>query len=356
VELATPDPAFWRGRRVLLTGHTGFKGAWLALWLHRLEADVIGFSRKAPTSPSLFELARLSELVPTILGDVQDLGALQAAISDAAPEVVFHLAAQPLVRQSYADPVGTFSSNAMGTLHMLEAVRQTPSVRVLVCVTTDKVYENREWEWGYRERDRLGGADPYASSKACAELIVACYRQSFFSPDSARVATARAGNVIGGGDWAADRLIPDLLRGAERREAVEIRSPEALRPWQHVLNPLSGYLVLAQRLRDEPSLAGAWNFGPDEADVQPVRVVADRLAELWGEGLRWRTDARDHPHETAVLKLDSSRAQGHLRWRAHWGLEQALCSIVEFERGRAGGTDTRELMIGQLRSFAAAGT
>ncbi len=356
LEPAAPDPSFWSGRRVLLTGHTGFKGAWLSLWLHELGARASGYSRSATTSPSLFELARLGELVDSVLGELGDLAAVRAALAATEPQVVFHMAAQPLVRRSYEDPVGTFASNAMGTVHVLEAVRHTPSVRVLVNITTDKVYENREWEWGYRESDTLGGSDPYASSKACAELITAAYRQSFFGgADAARIATARAGNVIGGGDWAADRLVPDLLRGAQSGTAVEIRNPYALRPWQHVLNPLSGYLLLAERLWEDPRIAGPWNFGPLDDDVRPVGEIADRLAELWGEGLRWRTDNAEHPPETAVLKLDSSRSRAHLRWGSRWDLDDALRAIVEFERGRARGDDTRGLMQGQLKQFAGAG-
>lgn len=349
------DPGFWAGRRVLVTGHTGFKGAWLALWLVELGAEVAGFSRSAPTRPSLFELARLGELVPTLIGDVRDLPAVQEALAETQPEVVLHLAAQPIVRQGYADPVGTFAANAMGTVHVLEAVRSAESVRVVINVTTDKVYENREWEWPYREDDRLGGRDPYASSKACAELVTAAYRASFFgSDDCARIATTRAGNVIGGGDWAADRLIPDLLRGARSGQPVAIRDPSALRPWQHVLNPLNGYLLLGQGLWDEPALVGAWNFGPAETDIQPVGAIADRLAELWGPGLRWHGDSAEHPHEAGVLKLDSSRARLRLRWRPRWNLDATLRSIVDFHRAHDGGADVRELMRAQVAAFGAA--
>jgi CDP-glucose 4,6-dehydratase len=285
VEAVAVNAPFWNGRRVLLTGHSGFKGSWLSLWLQRLGSEVVGVSRGVPTQPALFEAARVGEGMTSLQGDVLDLEAISALVAEHRPEVVIHMAAQPIVRVGFEDPVGTFATNVMGTAHVLEAVRRAGTARVIVNVTTDKVYENREWEWAYREDEALGGFDPYASSKAGSEIVTNAYRRSFFAPEGVALATARAGNVIGGGDWARDRLIPDLLRGALEREVVRIRNPNAIRPWQHVLNPLSGYLVLAERMWHEPEPhAHGWNFGPDQQDDQPVGWVADRLAALWGEG------------------------------------------------------------------------
>ena len=346
------NEGFWGGRRVLITGHTGFKGSWLSLWLQQLGAEVVGFSRKPPTAPSLFEAARVAEGMRSVTGDVQDLERLSDAVREHRPEVIIHLAAQPIVRAAFEDPVGTYATNVMGTANVLEAVRRGEGVRVVVAVTTDKVYENREWEWGYREHETLGGFDPYASSKACAELVVDAYRRSFFTAaDAPRVATGRAGNVIGGGDWARDRLIPDLLRGAVEGHAVLIRNPAAIRPWQHVLNPLDGYLTLAERLWDEPAHAGGWNFGPDAEDDRPVGEIADRLAELWGEGLRWEHDGGEHPHEAHYLRLDSSLAKARLGWQPGWSLDEALSSIVDFTRAQQAGADLQDVVLGQIAAF-----
>jgi len=345
---------FWTGRRVLVTGHTGFKGSWLCLWLQRLGAHVTGLSDAVPTRPALFDAGRVAEGMVDERGDVVDGERVLAVVAEHRPQVVLHLAAQPIVKLGYADPVRTYAVNVMGTAHVLEAVRRVGGVRVVVAITTDKVYENREWAWGYRERERLGGHDPYASSKAAAELVAAAYRHSFFAPGghATRVATARAGNVIGGGDWAADRLVPDLLRGALSGRPVPIRNPAAIRPWQHVLNPLAGYLVLAERLWEDPRHAHGWNLGPDSADDRSVGWVADRLAELWGEGLRWEQDAAEHPHEARHLRLDSSLARAELGWRPGWDLEQALASIVFFARAQEAGADLREAMLGQIEAFA----
>lgn len=346
---------FWSGRRVLVTGHTGFKGSWLALWLQRLGAHVVGVSRSVPTVPSLFEAAGVGREMTSVEADVGDLDRMVQIVAEHRPEVVLHLAAQPLVRAGFEDPAGTYVTNVLGTVHVLEAVRRVGGVRVVVNVATDKVYENREWEWPYREDDQLGGHDPYSSSKACSELVTSAYRRSFLADAGTRVATARAGNVIGGGDWAAQRLVPDLLRGALEGETVRIRNPAAVRPWQHVLNPLAGYLLLAEALWDAPEHATAWNFGPDPHDARPVAWIADRLAALWGPELRWAGDPGPHPHEAGTLRLDSSRAQARLGWSPRWGLDAALERIVEFTRAQAAGADLRQVALDQIEAFEAAG-
>jgi CDP-glucose 4,6-dehydratase len=350
--------SFWRGRTVLVTGHTGFKGSWLCLWLESLGAEVVGFSsgssgQAAGRGNTLFERARVGEGVRSLEGDVGDRDAVLEAFGASTPEVVFHMAAQPLVRRSYEDPVGTFETNAIGTLNVLEAVRRGDSVCAVVNVTTDKVYENRELRRGYSEDDPLGGSDPYSASKACSELVTSAYRQSFLAARGVGVATARSGNVIGGGDWGADRLVPDLVRGALAGEPVQIRNPNAVRPWQHVLNPLSGYLLLAERLCQSGEYAEAWNFGPDSDDVKPVGWIADRMRERWGEELRWETDAGEHPHETGYLSLDSSKARERLGWRSRWDLERALDSIVDWHKALRDGGDARELVLDQVRAFQA---
>src|SRR4051794_30747030 len=286
----------WKGRRVFLTGHTGFKGSWLALWLARLGAHVRGYALDPSTQPNLFTAARVGGLVEDTRGDVLDVNRLRASMADFAPEVVFHLAAQPLVRRSYVDPVGTYAVNIMGTVHLLEAVRQTPDVKAVVCITTDKCYDNKEWVWPYRETDELGGYDPYSSSKACAELVTKAFRASYFSESSMRrevsVATARAGNVIGGGDWSEDRLIPDLVRGFAKGEPVRIRRPRSIRPWQHVLEPLHGYILLAEHLVEgETAVASAFNFGPRDQDAWSVEQIATKMVSLWGNGANWIRDA-----------------------------------------------------------------
>jgi CDP-glucose 4,6-dehydratase len=348
------DAPFWRGRRVLVTGHTGFKGAWLSLWLERLGAEVTGFSDRVPTEPSLFELARLGEGVRDVRGDVRDPAALRAAVAGA--EVVFHLAAQPLVRRSYQDPRETFDVNVMGTVNVLDAVRTEPGVRVVVNVTSDKCYENREWEWAYREDEPMGGKDPYSASKGAAELVTAAYRRSFFSgPAGTRLASARAGNVIGGGDWGEDRLLPDVVRATLAGRPVAVRNPSAVRPWQHVLNPLSGYLSLARALWDEPAHAGGWNFGPAEEDARPVRWILDRLAARWPGGLAWAVDAAEHPPEAHHLKIDSSRARARLGWRPAWTLEQALDSIVDWYSALRSGADVRAVTLAQIEAFEGVG-
>ncbi|HYM45164.1 MAG TPA: CDP-glucose 4,6-dehydratase [Solirubrobacteraceae bacterium] len=346
------NPDFWCGRRVLLTGHTGFKGAWLALWLQALGARLTGFSVGVPTRLSLYELARVHEGVESILGDVRDHRALAAAVQATAPEVVIHMAAQSLVRRSFAAPRETYETNVMGTVNLLDAVRLAGGVRVVVNVTSDKCYENREWDWGYREHEPMGGHDPYSSSKGCAELVTDAFRRSFFSdPDGTRVASTRVGNVIGGGDWSEDRLVPDLMRAALDGQPAHVRNPNSIRPWQHVLSPLSGYLVLAQALWDSSEYAGAWNFGPSEEDARPVGWIVERLSELWPEGLRWEHDDGPHPHEARFLKLDSSKARLRLGWRPPIGLQEALEATVEWYRELRAEGDMRAVTAGQIEAL-----
>ncbi len=348
-------PAFWSGRRVLLTGHTGFKGSWLALWLSAMGAEVTGLSDGVPTEPSLFELAQIGDDLRSIMADVRDVEAVHRALAESRAEVVLHLAAQPLVRRSFEAPRETYEVNVMGTVNVLEAVRLVPGVRAVVNVTSDKCYENREWEWAYREDEPMGGHDPYSSSKGASELVTSAYRRSFFSePGGPALASARAGNVIGGGDWGVDRLIPDVMRAALAGTAADIRNPGATRPWQHVLNPLSGYLLLAERLCEDPALAGAWNFGPAEVDARPVGWVVERLDELWPGGLRWERKDGEQPHEARYLKVDSSRARGRLGWEPRWALGRALESIVEWYAALRAGDDMRAVSLAQLDAFQAA--
>lgn len=348
------DAGFWAGQRVFLTGHTGFKGSWLTLWLKSLGAQITGFSLPPDTDPNLFTLARAGEGISSLFGDVRDARAIFEAMQAARPEIVIHMAAQPLVRYSYAHPVETYATNVMGTVHVLEAARQVDSIRAALIVTTDKCYENREWVWGYRENEPMGGYDPYSSSKGCAELITAAYRNSYFSPlqqgeRRVAVASARAGNVIGGGDWAAERLVPDIMRAIALHETVLIRSPEAIRPWQHVLEPLSGYLLLAERLfRDGATFAEAWNFGPEDSDMKPVQWVMERLAQRWGEGARWTRDTQPQPHEAAILKLDCSKARTRLGWTPHWRLGETIDRIVDWYRAARRGEDMRAFSLAQI--------
>lgn len=350
------DPGFWRDRRVFLTGHTGFKGAWLSLWLQSMGAAVTGYSNAVPTEPSLYELARVGAGMETVSGDVRDPDALAAALAGCGPEVVIHMAAQPMVRRSFAEPRATYETNVMGTVNLLEAARAADGVRVVLNVTSDKCYENREWDWGYREDEPMGGHDPYSSSKGAAEIVTAAYRRSFFSePGGARLASARAGNVIGGGDWGEDRLVPDVMRAVLAGEAVRIRNPNAIRPWQHVVNPLSGYLVLVQALWEDPERAGGWNFGPADEEAQPVGSLVERLAAAWPDRVRWTVDDGPHPHEAHYLKLDSSRARSHLRWRPLAPLDLALRATADWYREFESGADMREVTLGQLKQLTGAG-
>jgi CDP-glucose 4,6-dehydratase len=352
------DPDFWRDRRVLLTGHTGFKGAWLALWLQALGARVTGFSSGVPTQPSLYQLARVGEGMDSVEGDVRDFGSLKAALDAASPEIVFHMAAQALVRRSFREPRLTYEVNVMGTVNLLDAVRRDGNVRVVVNVTSDKCYQNREWEWAYREDEPMGGHDPYSSSKGCSELVTDAFRRSFFGVEgSARVASARAGNVIGGGDWAEDRLIPDLMRAALDARGVSVRSPDAIRPWQHVLNPLDGYLMLAQALWSSAEFAGGWNFGPAEEDTRPVGWVVRRLAELWPQQLRWVEDVEEPRlalHEARSLKLDSSRARARLGWEPRWSLHEGLDATIAWYRALHAGEDMAAVTAAQIEAYARA--
>ena len=350
----TVDPAFWRERRVLVTGHSGFKGTWLALWLQSLGANVTGFSSGLPTHPSLHDLARVGEGMESIEGDVRDAESVARAVEASDPEIVIHMAAQSLVRRSFVEPRDTYATNVMGTVNVLDAVRRHGGdVRAVVNVTSDKCYENREWEWGYREDEPMGGHDPYSNSKGCAELVTSAFRNSFFSdPGGPRIASARAGNVIGGGDWGEDRLVPDIMRAALAEESVRIRNPNSIRPWQHVLNPLSGYLVLAQALWEDPGHAAGWNFGPIESDARPVGWMVERIAELWPQELRWAVDDGPHPHEARYLKLDSSRARERLGWRPPVGLEEALVSIVDWYRALREGADMHAVTLGQIETFS----
>lgn len=348
---------FWKGKRVFLTGHTGFKGSWLCLWLHRLGAKVTGYALAPPTTPSLFELARIDQVMTSVIADVRDLNRLSAELAAAAPEIIIHMAAQPLVRDSYKIPVDTYGINVMGTVNLLEAVRACPSVRAVINVTTDKVYENREWVWGYRENEPFGGHDPYSSSKACSELVTAAYRSSYFNPSDydrhgVALASARAGNVIGGGDWATDRLIPDLIRAILAGEPVKIRNPHAIRPWQHVLEPLSGYLTLAQKLYESgPECAEGWNFGPVDDDAQPVEWIVQKMCTFWGNEARYEIDSGDHPHEAHYLKLDCSKARMRLGWQPRWNLEKALHSIIQWVKAYSSADDLRLCTLEQIESF-----
>jgi CDP-glucose 4,6-dehydratase len=364
----------WNGRRVLLTGHTGFKGSWLSLWLQRLGARVSGLAPGAPSDPSLYALAEVGAgMAAEHRLDVRDGRGLIDAVASGRPEVVFHLAAQPMVRRSLVDPVSTFEVNVLGTVNVLEAVRLAgQNVKAIVVVTSDKCYENRSHSQdaspsrrqgpgsgeldAFREQDRLGGVDPYSSSKACAELVAASYQRSFFlAADGPGLATARAGNVIGGGDWGEDRLLPDAVRAATGQPPAPllIRNPDAVRPWQHVLNPLLGYLMLAERLISGADAREAWNFGPPASDILPVSAVLERLRELWGGGLTWERDASEHPPEAGWLGLDSTKARQRLAWRPAWGLEEGLGELVAWHKAHLRGERMRDFSIGQIERFMA---
>ena len=349
------NPAFWKGKRVFLTGHTGFKGSWMSLWLQNLGAELTGYALTAPTQPSLFEIANVGNGMRSVIGDIRNLADLNSAMLAARPEIVIHMAAQALVRQSYLDPVETYATNVMGTVHLLETVRQTPGIKAVVIVTTDKCYENKEWEWGYREHEPMGGHDPYSSSKGCAELVASAYRRSFLQSLGVAVATARAGNVIGGGDWAADRLIPDVLRAFERNQSVVIRNPHATRPWQHVLEPLSGYLTLAEHLFEHGAeFAEGWNFGPHDHDARPVQWIVEHLVNRYGNGASWQQDGDAHPHEANYLKLDISKARARLNWHPHWSLAISLDKIVEWHNAFTLRQDMLNFSLDQIMSFQTA--
>ncbi len=349
----TPD--FWKGKRVFLTGHTGFKGSWLSLWLESVGAQVKGYALEPPTAPALFTVARVAAGMESQIGDVRDLATLSSSMAIFKPDVVIHMAAQPLVRLSYREPIETYATNVMGTAHVLESARHVASVRCIVCVTSDKCYENQERDRGYCEDEPMGGHDPYSSSKGCAELVISAYRRSFFgSSEGAAVASARAGNVIGGGDWADDRLIPDILRSFEKAAPVVIRNPSAIRPWQHVLEPLSGYLTLAEALWNRgQEFAEGWNFGPSDEDAWPVQQIVERMVQSWGEGASWGLDGREHPHEAGFLKLGCAKACTRLKWVPRWDLNNALARTVKWHRNWLHNQDMRAACLKEIVDYTA---
>jgi CDP-glucose 4,6-dehydratase len=357
MEIATPNKSFWCGKKVFITGHTGFKGSWLCMLLNYLGANVSGYALDPNTQPSLYNLCNIDSFVTSIIGDIRDLDKLQRAIHEVSADIVIHMAAQPLVRLSYQIPVETFSVNVMGTVNILEAVRQSSNVKAFVNVTTDKCYENKEWAWGYRENEALGGYDPYSSSKGCSELVTSAYRNSFFNMQKytehgVAVASARAGNVIGGGDWADDRLIPDFIRAIQNNQKINIRSPKAIRPWQHVLEPLSGYLVLAEALYTKGwDFAQSWNFGPNESDTKSVEWIVEVICKKWGNGAAYAIDSNPQPHEATFLKLDCSKAKSFLNWHPRWSLDTALDSIVYFTKAYLDKKFLKEICEQQIETY-----
>lgn len=347
------NPTFWKGKRVFVTGHTGFKGSWLSLWLQDMGAMVKGYALEPNTTPNLFTEAKVGQNMDSEIGDITDLKHITDSMIAFNPEVLIHMAAQPLVRLSYQEPVLTYATNVMGTINVLEAARKCVNLKAIVSVTTDKCYENKEWEWGYRENEPMGGHDPYSSSKGCAELVTTAYRKSFFNENnSAFLASARAGNVIGGGDWADDRLIPDILKAFEKKEPVIVRNPMATRPWQHVLEPLSGYLVLAQHIYENGSAyAEGWNFGPKDEDCKPVNWILDKMVTKWGKGVSWELDKNNNPHEAGYLKLDCSKAAKQLNWYPKWNLENTLESIINWQQNFLSGKNIQEQCLLEIAKY-----
>jgi CDP-glucose 4,6-dehydratase len=347
-----PAPSFWHNRRVFLTGHTGFKGGWLALWLQQLGAKVAGYALEPSTNPSLYRLARVGDGMTDCFGDIRNLPLLTKEMQAAEPEIVIHLAAQPLVRASYKDPVDTFSSNVLGTVHLFEAVRATSSVRAVLNITSDKCYANQEWPWGYRENDPIGGHDPYSCSKGCAELVTSSYYKSFFKEQGVGLASARAGNVIGGGDWSADRIVPDTVHAFTAGQQIVLRNPMATRPWQHVLEPLAGYLLLCQRLYEEPDrFSEGWNFGPYQEDVCSVSELVALMAKHWGGNTGWEQDKGAHPHEAHYLKLDCSKAHTQLGWKPVWRMQQAVRETVDWYAQALNEIDMQAYTLEQIATY-----
>lgn len=347
------NTTFWKNKKVFLTGHTGFKGSWLSIWLQSMGVILKGYSLEPNTDPNLFTLARVSEFMESEIGDIRDLDHISKSMIDFNPDILIHMAAQPLVRLSYQNPVDTYTTNVMGTVNVLEAARNCSNLRAIVSVTTDKCYENKEWDWGYRENEPMGGKDPYSSSKGCAELVIAAYRHSYFSTNAtASLASARAGNVIGGGDWAEDRLIPDILIAFEKSHEVIIRNPLSTRPWQHVLEPLSGYLVLAENLFEfGDTYAEGWNFGPKDEDCKPVSWILDKMVRKWGEGACWKHDTSNNPHEARFLKLDCSKAANRLKWKPKWNLEEVLDSIIDWHQSYLSGKDVKKDCLNEINKY-----
>lgn len=345
------DQEFWKDKRVYLTGHTGFKGSWLALWLHSLGAVVKGYALTPPTNPNLFEQAKVVDNIESEIGDIRHLEQLIRSMVAFNPDILIHMAAQPLVRLSYQEPIETYEINVIGTAKVLEVAKSCPNLKSIINVTTDKCYENREWVWGYREDEPMGGYDPYSSSKGCAELVTSAYRRSFMQAQGVGLASVRAGNVIGGGDWASDRLIPDILRAFEHQQPVIIRNPSATRPWQHVLEPLSGYLILAQKLFQEPQVyAEGWNFGPHDEDVKPVEWILNQMVSRW-EGSSWRLDQNAHPHEAGYLKLDISKAKAKLGWQPTWRLDRTLIKIIEWHQAWLAKENMQAICLNEINEY-----
>jgi len=348
MESVSVNPGFWRGKKVLVTGHTGFKGSWLSIWLQHLGATVIGVSLDPPTNPSLYQQANIAAGITSLREDIRNGNAIKQLFQQYQPEIVFHLAAQPLVRYSYRNPVETYETNVMGTLHVLEAIRSVDTVQASILITTDKCYENREWYWGYREIDPVGGHDPYSSSKGAAELLIASYRESYLP----NIASVRAGNVIGGGDWAEDRIIPDIIRAFQQNKTVEIRNPHAIRPWQHVLEPLAGYMQLAEQIINcGEEYAEAWNFGPKEEDAKPVQWIVEQMAKQWGNSANWKIDQANHPHEANYLKLDCSKAHAKLNWEPKWNLQTALQKIIEWHKLDPNIGNYKKICVEQIEEY-----
>jgi len=350
--LINVDPNFWLSKNVLITGHTGFKGTWLSIWLQMMGANVSGISLNPLYEPSLFYESGIENSIRSYISDIRDHKAMKSFIQDINPEVVIHMAAQPLVRDSYENPIKTYETNVMGTISILESIRDLQNIRAFINVTTDKCYENNEWCWGYRETDALGGHDPYSASKACSEIITKSYERSFFHNMQIGVATVRAGNVIGGGDWSKDRLIPDVLYSLQKKESLIIRNPNSTRPWQHVLEPLAGYLILAERLYlENSSFSGAWNFGPNDSDARPVSWIVERMSEKWGCEPNYLFDNKENPHEANFLKLDISKSKNFLQWEPRWSIDNSLDKVIEWHKEWIEGKDIRKLCEEQIKSF-----